>query len=181
MQPLDEKGWGMKTATRRGVSFGVVLLAVIAIAVVPTAASAQSQTFMLVPGIPGSSTDASHVDWIDVFSLQQGWDAATKKQNSCEVQVIKGLDIAGPRLWAAAVTGQVFGEIRIEVMSSGGDRRKEYEVRLANAHITSILTAGAQVFNETVTVTATGMSLFFYPQNPDGTAGTPVTTSIACS
>jgi type VI protein secretion system component Hcp len=172
----------MKTTTRRGMSVAVVLLlAVITIMLVPTAASAQNQTFMLVPGIPGGSTDAGHVGWIDVSSLRQAWDKAAKKQNSCEIEVVKGLDIAGPRLWAAAVMGQVFGEIRIEVMRTGEEPRKEYELRLSNAHITSILTAGGLTFAETVTLTATGLTLFFYPQNPDGSQGAPVTTSIACS
>jgi type VI secretion system Hcp family effector len=171
-----EKG----NSTRMSLA-GVLLLAVVTIALVPTAASAQSETFMFVPGIPGDSTDANHKDWIVVSSLRQTWDVATKKQSSCQVEIVKGLDIAGPRLWAAAVMGQVFTEIRIEVMRTGaGGLTKEYDLRLSNAQITSILTAGSLTFAETVTVTAAGMNLTFYPQNPDGTLGTPVTTSIAC-
>lgn len=159
----------------------VLLLAAIVSALVPTAASAQNQTFMFVPGIPGASVEKGHEGWINIASLRQAWDAATKKQNSCEIEVVKGLDIAGPRLWAAAVMGQVFGEIRIEVLKMGEVPIKEYELRLSNAHITSILTAGGQTFAETVTVTATGLTLFFYPQNADGSQGAPVTTSVACS
>jgi len=163
----------------RSMSLGLLLiLAGVAIAVMPTSASAQDPTFMLVPGIPGSSLDAHHLGWIDVVSLRQSWSAAAKK-NACEIEIVKGLDIAGPRLWAAAVTGQLFTEIRIEVTRT--DQTKTYEIRLSNAQITSIVTAGTTTFAETVTITAAGMNLFFYPQNPDGSIGAPVTTSIACS
>jgi type VI protein secretion system component Hcp len=149
-------------------------------------ASAQMQTFVLVPGIQGGSTNESHAGWIEAFSLQQSWGGV--KKNPCDIQIVKGLDIAGPKLWLAAVTGQVFAEIRIEVVKgtgiggSGGEVSfKVYEVRLSNAQITSLLTAGTQMFAETVGLKAASMTLFYYPQNPDGTLGTPVTTSIPCS
>ena len=171
----------MKNAVSRRMSIGLVLfLAVITVAMLPIAASAQDQTFMLVPGIPGSSFDAHHERWIDVSSLRQTWNATAKKHNACEIEVGKGLDVAGPRLWTAAVTSQLFPEIRIEVWGGSGDRRvKIYEIRLGNARITGIVTSGEQAFAESVTIKATGLSLSFFAQNPDGTSST-VTTSVDC-
>src|SRR5262249_51313163 len=171
----------MKNAIERCMSVSVVLfLGMITVAMLPIAASAQDQTFMLVPGIPGSSFDAHHERWIDVSSLRQTWNATAKKHNACEIEVGKGLDVAGPRLWTAAVTSQLFPEIRIEVWGGSGDRRvKIYEIRLGNARITGIVTSGEQTFAESVTIKATGLSLSFFAQNPDGTSST-VTTSVDC-
>ena len=160
----------------------VCMLAAIVIVLIPTAASAQNLTFMHVPGIPGASLQSGYEGWISVTSLRQGWDAAGKKQNSCEIDVVKGLDISGPHLWAAAVTGQPFGEIIIDVTNSRVSfSTKIYEIRLSNAHITSIVTAVDTTLAETVTVAAGGMTLTVYTQNADGTAGAPVTTTFACN
>jgi type VI protein secretion system component Hcp len=171
----------MKNAIERFMSVSVMLfLGMITVAMLPTAASAQDQTFMFVPGIPGSSFDAHHERWIDVSSLRQTWNASAKKHNACEIEVGKGLDVAGPRLWTAAVTSQLFPEIRIEVWGGSDDRRvKIYEIRLGNARITGIVTSEEQTFAESVTIKATGLSLSFFAQNPDGTSST-VTTSVDC-
>jgi type VI protein secretion system component Hcp len=151
---------------------------------VSSAATAQVvvKTFMLIPGIPGSSVDDRHKDWIDVFSLTQTFAAAGKKGNSCDVIVTKLLDVAGPRLWLAAVTHQVFNEIRIEAVKAGGDRLRFYEVRLTNARVNAITTSafGSGSF-EDVTLTADGATLSFFPQDPDGSLGPPVTATIPCS
>jgi len=178
----DKKEKMMKNAVSRRMSIGLVLfLAVITVAMLPAAASAQDQTFMLVPGVRGSSVDAHHEGWIDVMSLRQSWNATAKKHNACEIEIGKGLDVAGPRLWAAAVTSQLFPEIRIEVWGGSSEARaKIYEIRLGNAHLTGIVTSGEQTFAESVTISATSLNLSFFPQNRDGSAGTPVTTAVAC-
>jgi hypothetical protein len=54
-----------------------------------------------------------------------------------------------------------------------------YEIRLANARITGIVTSGEQTFAESVTIRATDLNLSFFAQNPDGT-GSTVTTSVDC-
>jgi len=166
----------------------------VAIAIVPTAASAADQIFMLVPGIPGSSTDAAHKNWIDVLAFSGGASApatstspAPPKQpppQPCQVAIEKFLDIAGPRLWAAAVTGQTFNNIEIQVTAvSGGIQQTIYDIQLTNAKITSINTSGSSgggIPTESVSFTATNVTLTFTPQNAQGGAGTPVTTSFAC-
>lgn len=173
----------MKNAIERYVSISLMLfLGVIAVTLLPASASAQDQTFMLVPGIPGSAADAQHVGWIDITSVRQTWNAITKNHNACEIELGKGLDIAGPRLWAAAVTNQLFPEIRIEVWGGTAQaRQKTYEIRLANARITGIVTSGEQTFVENVTIKAASLNLFFFSQSkPDGSPGSTVTTSVDC-
>jgi type VI protein secretion system component Hcp len=171
----------MKNAIDRLMSVGLVLaLGVITVAMLPAVASAQDQTFMFVPGIPGSSFDTRHPHWIDVKSLRQTFNATTRKHNACEIEIGKGLDVAGPRLWAAAVTSQLFPEIRIEVWAGTGDRRvKIYEIRLGNARITGTVTSGEQTFAESITIKATDLNLSFFQQNDDGTSST-VTNTVDC-
>ena len=147
-----------------------------------TVASAATDTYMLVPGIAGGSVDSKHAGWIDVLSLSQGW-AGIKKGSSCDVSIVKDLDIAGPRLWGAAVTGQVLGDIRIEVLHSGAEPTKLYEIRLTNARILNITTSGSSggSFVESLTLTSDTATLSYYPQRADGSIGPPVTTTIACN
>src|ERR1700676_197960 len=110
----------MKSSIRRGTISGLVLLLVlIAIARVPTSASAASeQIVMLVPNIPGSSTLAGHIGWIDVFSFAGSAVAPTSVSTgqACQMVVQKPLDIASPHLWVATVTGQTFATIRIQLI-----------------------------------------------------------------
>lgn len=165
---------------KRMSSAAVVLSFITAIGVGSALVLAQTDTFMLVSGIPGDSLDRVHAGWIDVTSLRQAFPAEEGAQSTCEVTVVKGLDIAGPRLWAAAVTGQRFAEVRIEVMESGEQNRKIYEIRMSDVGITGIVTAGDDATAETVNLAPVTMTLSFFPRNPDGSLGAPVTTEIPC-
>jgi type VI secretion system secreted protein Hcp len=186
----------MKSAIRRGIMGRVVLLlVVIVIAMAPTAASAADQIFMLIPGIPGGSQATGRAGWIDVLAFSGGATAPATSTNPappmqpapqpCQISVEKQLDIAGPRLWAATATGQTFNNIHIVVTAStGGSPLVIFDILLTNAQITSIRdsgSAGGGTPTETMTLKATNMSLTFTPQNPDGSAGMPVTTSFACN
>ena len=147
-----------------------------------TFAQIRTETFMFVSGIPGSSADANHPGWIDVVSLTQTLEEITKGRAQCSVKVAKFLDIAGPLLWAAAVSGQTFAEINIEVVAASSEIRF-YQIRLQNANVTSISTAshGAAFPMENVVVQAPSMTLTFWPLRPDGSLGTPVTSTLACT
>ena len=136
---------------------------------------------MLIPGIPGDSTDDKHKDWIEVLSLTQTLESANQKGSSCEIQVVKRLDIAGPRLWAAAVMGQIFGEIKVEVVKSGGDQQQVvYSLKLENARVNSISTAISDTFAESLGLLANTATLSVFTQNPDGSIGPPVTATVSC-
>jgi type VI protein secretion system component Hcp len=161
--------------------------------IVPTFASAADQLYMQIPGITGGSL--SKPGWIDVFSFSGGAVAPTSsstapsKQQSCTMNVQKLVDIAGPRLWVATVTGQTFPtvEIQVTVAATGGAATGErviYDILLTNAQITSIsesAAAGSGIPSESVGFKATNVSLTYTPQNADGSTGTPVTSSFACN
>lgn len=169
-----------KTATVCMLILGSALLSV-------RAASAQTATFMLVPNIPGSSIDDRHANWIDVASLTQTLqqtptlDRVIRERKTCAVEAVKSLDVSGPLLWAAAVTGQAFDQVRIEVVGLGGERRRIYEIKLMNARITGISTTGSGSYAEKVTLHGDSAVLSFFPQRADGSPGPPVTATFECN
>lgn len=177
----------MKSAIRKSMTGGLVLLlVVVAVAMVPTRASAQEQLFMLVPGIPGGSQVSGRTGWIDIFSFSGGAVApGTSKSTPCQLSVQKQIDIAGPRLWVATVTGQVFNHVDIQVTTAtSAGSFLVYDILLTNVQFTSVSDGGATgggLPSESVSLKAASVSLTFTPQNPDGSAGTPVTTSFSCN
>ena len=137
-------------------------------------------TFMLVPGISGSSTDARHSGWIELLSLSQTLDQVAGRPQ-CTLNATKLLDISGPLLWGAAITGRVFRDIRIDVVRPGDDPQVFYQILLTNAVVTSISTNGSSGgYLELVTLSATSVRLNFFPQRRDGSLGTAVTSTFTC-
>jgi type VI secretion system Hcp family effector len=141
-------------------------------------AHAQIETYMLVPGIPGEATARFHEDWIVVTSLTQSFDG-TRAKSLCTAVVTKPLDKAGPLLWAAAVTGQIFNEIKIDILKNAREQLRFYELVLSNARISSITSAPSDL-SEVVTFAGSSAKLSYYPQKADGTLDQPVTATAAC-
>jgi type VI protein secretion system component Hcp len=178
----------MKSAIRPSTRSGLeLLLVVIAIAMVPTAASAADLVVMLVPGIPGSSLVAGHTGWINLVSFAGSaiGPTATGGKQACQMVVQKPLDIASPHLWVATVTAQIFTTpIRIQVMASGpggGAPFVLYDIELTNAEITSIGDSGSNALPlENLTLKAASVKLTFNEQNTSTGVLTPITTSFTC-
>lgn len=144
------------------------------------AQTASADTFMDVPGIPGDATFRGYEDQINVVSLSQTLRPQTKLDGYCKVEVVKTLDIAGPLLWAAAVTGQVFPEIKFSVIQTGEVPNKIYEIVLKNARIDNIATALSDLNGEHLALSGTSTVLTYFPVDGAGSPGNPVTTSISC-
>jgi type VI secretion system secreted protein Hcp len=142
---------------------------------------ASNTTFMFIPGIPGESTDARHPNWIDVDGMAQTLLDGDRKSSGpqCSVDVRKHLDVAGPRLWLAAVTGQAFDQIQIELVSAGG--LSFYRILLNNARVTSITTTDDNATpSEHLTLDMTSVTIVYGRQKPDGTLDSAVTTTFGC-
>jgi type VI protein secretion system component Hcp len=144
-------------------------------------AFAQGQSFLFVPGIPGSSVDNQHANWIDVHSVTQHVEGrGTTTRTLCEIRVYKGLDIAGPALWAAAVTGQAFaGDVRVETVRQPS-RQRFYEIKLENAKVFSISSFIDSLSGESVVFKAEAVTVTIWQQRPDGTIGAPVSATASC-
>src|SRR6516164_8762751 len=162
----------MRSASRRGTRIGLaLLLVVIAIAMVRTAASAAEQVLMLVPGIPGSSTVVGHTGWINVISFAGSAvaPATAGGPQPCQMVVQKPLDIASPHLWVATVTAQIFTTpVRIQVLASGvAGFYVLYDIELTTAEITSIADSGSNALPlESVTLKAAKAIVTFNELDP---------------
>jgi type VI protein secretion system component Hcp len=161
-------------------TFVACLLAIGFAVVDADTAWAQVDTFMLVPGITGGSVNEQHKGWIDVMSITQTLEPNGKRGSSCALHVTKSLDIAGPLLWAAAVTGQAFPEVRVEVLKPGESPFLLYEIKLGNARVSTISTNVAFAFAENLALVADTATLTVFTQKADGTQGPSVTSTISC-
>ena len=147
----------------------------------PARAAAQNaDAFMLVPNIQGESTDEQHRNWIDVVSVAQSFDAASKS-SACGAQVTKAFDKSGPPLWLAAVTGQRFDEIRLEFVKPGEGQAQVrfYELRISNARIAAIHSTPSS-FVESLQIVGDAAALTYYPQSSTGTPLPAVTANVTC-
>ena len=141
----------------------------------------QYRSYMLVPGIPGSSVDDGHRDWIEVLSMSQGVSSVKKSVACSDVSIMKVLDQAGPALWAAAAARQVFPEIRIEVVRTGDFGGVVYDIRLSNARVTSTQTSGSsELPTESVSFSYDSVTLTFNTQDPKGGIHPGVPQTITC-
>jgi type VI secretion system secreted protein Hcp len=168
----------MNRAKQRSISLTVLLaLSAFGIGINPPAAAAQTSIFMKVDGITGSSTDPRHTGWINIASLGQSASnpvlttaGAGKVVGACDVEVLKGLDAAGPHLWAALFAGRPIASVFVEVWMTRpiGDQVKVYELRLQNVRLTNITAASAMTFAETVRMSGERIQLSAIPYSPTG-------------
>ncbi|HWX92250.1 MAG TPA: type VI secretion system tube protein Hcp [Terriglobales bacterium] len=179
----------MQPATRRTITrCYVLLLALIAIAMLPASAAAAVNTYLTLSGISGPSTSkAGAIDLLSfsVSATAPGTSTGTEQATlpSCQVAVTKVLDAASPQLWSAAVIGQHFPTIDIEVVAPlGGQPTQVYKIELKDAYFTKIATSGtADTPTETVTIKASKVSMAFNPLTPTGTIGTTVSVAFTCN
>jgi type VI secretion system Hcp family effector len=175
----------------RGISLMVLLtLSVIAIALTPATASAQTAKLMYVDGIKGSSTESKHVGWINLASLgqtasnpvQQATGVQGRPIGACDVEVLKGLDAARPALWLAMLQGRAIADVRIEVWMTrpAGDQVEVYEVRLKGVRITRITAASALTFAETVAMSGDSIELTALTYSATGTPAGSTRTGFNC-
>jgi type VI secretion system secreted protein Hcp len=167
---------GTEVQMRRLFVIGALALGLVAVGSGKAYASVRSYMFVL--GIPGSATDVDHTDWIEVLSLSQG-ASTTKKAVTCtDLSIMKNLDQAGPALWAAAAVGQVFQEIRIEVVNNTA---VIYDIRLHQARVTSTNTSGSsELPMESVSFSYQSVTLTFNTQDAKGNITPGVPQTIAC-
>jgi type VI secretion system secreted protein Hcp len=170
---------------RKSRMLGLVLTVLGSLVASQPAAAQSFNAFLLIPGIPGSSLDERHKNWIDVLSLSQGLASIDPKKllAACNLTVVKSLDVSGPLLWFAAASGQVFPETTIEVAKAGGTQAVFYVIRLANTKIVSIQSiVKADAFPvEQLVLSPESATLEIKEQRPDGSLGATVSRTIACA
>jgi type VI secretion system Hcp family effector len=149
-------------------------------AAAPEASAQLLQIYMKVDQIPGSSTDAKHMGWIEGVSLRQTLAPNGVTRHGCSIEVVKELDVAGPRLWAAAVMNEHIRDVTIELVTLKGRSAKVYEIRLDDVLILDMSTHGDNAFVERLTLVAGRVRLTYWPLRPDGSVGGEVETQWEC-
>lgn len=117
----------------------------------------QAGIFMSIDGnaaIKGGSNSGSHRDWIELLSFSEGSSAIpgdttggtrpSVRVNLEDVTVSKHLDISSPKLRQALAEGDIFTEVKIDVIRTcGGSPFTEYAITLSVSSLTSLQMSGS--------------------------------------
>ncbi len=165
----------------RRATIGVMMV----LAVARGASAQTTDTFLFIPGVPGDSAEAKHQRWIEVVSLSQSLVPISERRRqglSCDITVVKALDSAGPVLWGAAIDGQVFPEMRVEVQAAGPGTPLLYSLRLEGVRVNSVQTLVDDVNApvERLSLVPQSATLEHQPPKVGGTAPPSVTRTFAC-
>jgi len=172
---------------RIGFIIGTLLLSL-------TAYAANETFYMSIPGIKGESQDKTYAGWIPLTSFSDGFMSTGRAGGGatgrgagrlvCQaLQVVKQLDSSSPAITAAVATGQVFHEIDLVAVATGERPLTFLKFALHNAVISSVTFGGDSSTSarvETLSVTAPKVDVTYWPQQPDGTLGSPLTATVDC-
>jgi type VI secretion system secreted protein Hcp len=167
--------------SQSGISKHVLLTALFS----RTDSTSGDPIFMQVPGVVGDSTDANHQGWIELqawaigFQNPNALSSATGGNPSMSTFAATLLySQASPQLLQALATGQHLGTVKVDFVKAGAGPELTYlNIVLTNAAIVSLADSGSASENspaENVAIKASQLSATYTPQNPDGSAGTPV-------
>ena len=141
--------------------------------------------FLKIPGISGNvSSLPQHLGEIDVVPIRQTYSASAPaaSRRPCSLVVVKPLDKSGPKLWVAAVTGQVFSQIEVAVVDdSAPNPFTAYKITLTNARVVGMTTEGEQAFLETVTFEGASAILAITQTNGFGEPLGASTSTVTCT
>ncbi|GMR08736.1 MAG: type VI secretion system tube protein Hcp [Gammaproteobacteria bacterium] len=144
------------------------------------AAVAAVSIFLNIPGIPGESVDAAHIDEIDILSWGQSASNVNTGPVLLPLTVSKYTDKASPLLTQHVLEGTRIPEMWIIVRSAGLVPLEYLTVKLCDANVISIKTGGSAAdarLKETVTFSAVGYRMTYTPLRPDGSPDIPISYS----
>jgi len=155
--------------------------------------SALADVFLLLEGIQGDSTDASHKYEIDILTYTQsfknsvpdttGGGGGTGKVTCGDVTVTKNIDKSSPLLIKAVTTGEHIKKAVLTFRTVGKRDVEYYTVTMKDVLITSIDQTDqnnpARIF-ERVQINAAAFKFHFVPQDRAGAPGTPVEFEFDC-
>ena len=116
--------------------------------------------FLKIDGIPGESTDDKHKDWIEVLSYRFGMEqpssatassaggGTTERVDLHDVEIVKHLDKASPKLHELCCTGKHIKDVTLELCRAGGDKVKYMEVKLEQVIISESHSSGDSKAND---------------------------------
>jgi len=100
----------------------------------------QYDIFFWIEGIPGESTDAQHLGWLDCTAYRQTLrrpePPAAEPQPGFEIE--KNLDRASPALYQAVHSGRIFSTVIVEVCRRGDQPERFLKIEMNDAIITQV-------------------------------------------
>lgn len=150
---------------------------------------AQFDIFLKIPGVEGESVDAKHPKEIDLLSFSWGEannaaigpsasGAGVGKVAAQDLQIVKHVDKASPRLFIACATGEHF-KTAVLVARKAGNNPLEYlklsfaDVIVSAYHITGTAD-GITTPVENVGLKFGKLEMSYTPQRADGSGDTPI-------
>jgi type VI protein secretion system component Hcp len=155
-------------------------IALFALSAVFSPLALADHVFMQIPNIPGESTDRDYKDWISATAFGQEFN----RRMCGGVTVAKYLDRASALLAVAAVNGEVFAQVTIAVRHNGARPFEYLRLVLTDVSVASntIQTSDAtEVVAESLKLLPRSVNISYRQQQPDGTAGPPMTTVVTCN
>lgn len=174
---------------KRSVCKGILTAGLAAASVLSASSALAADMFLRLDGIKGESLDSKHKDEINVLSWSWGVSSGTGKTKkglvppACiqDLEVTKNIDRATPEIILHGVSGGLIPTARLTVRS-GGDAPIEYLIlNMTNVTVVSYSTNGDSDTRlaENMVLHFDSMTGEYRPQNPNGTAGTPVPFAVS--
>lgn len=165
------------------------LIAIVTCASFSFQAVAATNQFIQIEGdngiVPGDSTDDAHKNWSDIVGYGQTLTTPTTKTPVCQSTITKSIDSASPFLWTLAVGKKLLKKATVEAVAAGESRHVVFRATMQNIKVNEVISqednaSGNSSNMEKIILLPQTINFEVFPQNPDGSVGTPITANIAC-
>jgi type VI secretion system secreted protein Hcp len=159
----------------RKVSIRMISVLALAVASLPTQATALVDSFLQISGITGESMDDRHANWIDIQSASLG--LASAQQQTFRF-VTRNVTLASPALVLAAASGQHSSNAVVAIRRAGVGQPDYLRYILTDVVVVSDSVGGSDgtAPGEQFTLSFTAIQTEYRQQRPDGSYGPPTIT-----
>jgi type VI protein secretion system component Hcp len=164
----------------------------VALLLAPGIAAADSEVFMCIPDIPGSSADVDFQGCSSIFGvahsveavLDPGSGRAPPRATCNPYQVSKTIDQASGPILNRLLRGRAIDDVEFAIRQTGENPLVVFELFLSTVQLVRIeqdFAAAADYPIELIAMLPRSVRWRFTPQNADGGPGTPLEFSLSCS
>jgi type VI secretion system secreted protein Hcp len=171
----------------------VGVLATAAAATIATPNPVLADSFLLLRGIKGESTDAKHKDEINVLSFTQSWTNTTTiggggtgagKVQCGAITVLKNIDISSPNLLLHVASGRIIPDGRLTFRTEGGQPFEYYTIQMTEVVVNEVTQSDspdpARIV-EKIVLNARTYRFDYTAQNPSGGTGATPRFGFDCA
>jgi type VI secretion system secreted protein Hcp len=151
-----------------------------------TGAAASTDMFLKIDGVTGESATKGHEKEIEILSFSWGVFPKTDKPNAhtCvgDITFTKNVDMATPQILTLAVVGTAVPKAVLTLRKAGVDPVDFMTLEMTQVMVVSVAEGGSVGQSNLVEQFAlrfAGMKLSFRQQNPDGTPGAPIVSTLS--